>query len=49
MSLHVDMAAKKTASFPAEIARCLAKMKSSHAQLPLPEAVGRKIAMPGTA
>src|SRR5437016_8061413 len=47
MSLHVDMAAKKTAAFPADVTRCLAKMKAAHAQLPLPEAVGRKIAMPG--
>ena len=46
MSLHVDMVAKRTAPFPAEVARCLAKMKASHAQLPLPEAVGRQIAMP---
>jgi acyl-CoA thioester hydrolase len=49
MSLHVDMATKKTAAFPAEVARCLAKMKAAHAQLPLPEAAGRKIAMPGKA
>lgn len=46
MSLHVDMASKKTAAFPADIARCLAKMKASHAQLPQPEVVGRGIAMP---
>src|SRR5918999_5220685 len=29
MSLHVDMASKKTAPFPPEIASCLAKMKAS--------------------
>src|ERR1043166_7937624 len=46
MSLHVDMAAKKTAAFPSEIAACLARMKTSHAKLPLPEAAGRRIAMP---
>jgi len=46
MSLHVDIEAKKTAPFPAEIARCLARMKAAHAKLPLPEAVGRRIAMP---
>jgi len=46
MSLHVDMEAKKTARFPARVARCLARMRASHAQLPLPEAVGRQIAMP---
>jgi acyl-CoA thioester hydrolase len=47
MSLHVDMAAGKTAAFPAEIAKGLARMKASHARLPRPEAAGRRIAMPG--
>jgi acyl-CoA thioester hydrolase len=47
MSLHVDMEAKKTAVFPPEAARRLADMKASHARLPLPEAAGRRIAMPG--
>ena len=47
MSLHVDMAAKKVAPFPAEVTRCLARMKAAHAQLPRPEAAGRSIAMPG--
>ena len=46
MSLHVDMAAKKAAAFPAKVERALARMKASHAKLPVPEAVGRKIAMP---
>ena len=47
MSLHVDMAAKKTAPFPPELAKRLAQMQAAHAQLPRPEAAGRKIAMPG--
>ena len=47
MSLHVDMAARKTAAFPAEVTRRLAQMKASHARLPRPEAAGRKIVMPG--
>ena len=46
MSLHVDMAAGKTAAFPTDVADCLARMKSSHAHLPRPEAAGRRIAMP---
>ena len=46
MSLHVDMAAGKTAAFHAEIAKGLARMKASHARLPRPEAAGRQIAMP---
>ena len=47
MSLHVDMTSKRTAPFPSDVTRCLSRMKAAHAQLPLPEAVGRKIAMPG--
>ncbi|HEY7665172.1 MAG TPA: thioesterase family protein [Xanthobacteraceae bacterium] len=47
MSLHVDMAAGKSAPFSAEIARCLARMQAAHANLPRPEAAGRRIAMPG--
>ena len=47
MSLHVDMTSKKTAPFPSDVTRCLSRMKTAHAQLPLPEAVGRKITMPG--
>ena len=47
MSLHVDMAAGKTAPFPEDVAACLARMKASHARLPRPEAAGRRIAMPG--
>jgi len=43
MSLHVDMEAKKTAPFPAKIARCLGRMQAAHAELPLPEGVGRRI------
>src|SRR5215813_2063872 len=44
MSLHVDMAAGKTAPFPANVAGCLARMKASHGRLPRPEAAGRRIA-----
>src|ERR1700726_3818853 len=32
MSLHVDMAAKKTAPFPIEVTRRLIQMKASHGQ-----------------
>jgi acyl-CoA thioester hydrolase len=45
MALHVDLAAGKTAPFPADVAATLAKMKAAHAKLPLPEAAGRRIAM----
>src|SRR6476620_2343397 len=46
MSLHVDMVATKTTAFPPQVAQCLARMKAAHAKLPVPEAAGRKIAMP---
>jgi acyl-CoA thioester hydrolase len=45
--LHVDITAKKVAPFPDFIAARLAKMKSAHAHLPVPDGVGRRIAMPG--
>jgi acyl-CoA thioester hydrolase len=46
MVLHVDMAAQKTAAFPDAVAARLARMKAAHAHLPVPDAVGRGIAMP---
>jgi len=46
MALHVDMAARKTIAFPAKIAARLARMKSAHAALPIPQGAGRRIAMP---
>jgi acyl-CoA thioester hydrolase len=49
MTLHVDMTAKKVAPFPDTVLRTLARMKAAHAQLPWPEAAGRRIAMPGKA
>jgi acyl-CoA thioester hydrolase len=49
MVLHVDMTAKKTAPFPAAIASQLTRMRAAHAILPVPEGVGRRIAMPGKA
>jgi acyl-CoA thioester hydrolase len=49
MVLHVDMTVKKTAPFPEAITAQLARMKAAHAHLPLPEGVGRRIAMPGKA
>ena len=47
MTLHVDMAAKKVATFPETIMAALARMKAAHAHLPRPDAAGRRIAMPG--
>jgi acyl-CoA thioester hydrolase len=46
MTLHVDMTAKKVASFPDDVMRALAQLKAAHAHLPVPEGAGRRIAMP---
>ena len=46
MGLHIDMNARKTVPFPADIAARIAKMQASHAMLPRPEAAGRRIGMP---
>jgi len=46
MSLHIDMNARKTVPFPADVAARIAKMQASHAMLPRPEAAGRRIGMP---
>src|ERR1700683_4289033 len=35
LSLHVDMTAKKTAAFPAQVTHRLAEMKASHSRLPV--------------
>ncbi len=45
ITLHVDMAAKKVAPWPAEVMAKLAQIKAAHARLPLPEGVGRRISM----
>jgi acyl-CoA thioester hydrolase len=46
MSLHVDMNAKKVAPFPPAVTRRLVQMQAAHGRLPVPEAAGRRIAMP---
>jgi acyl-CoA thioester hydrolase len=46
MALHVDLTTKKTTPFLDHGLKMLAKMKAAHANLPRPEAAGRRIAMP---
>jgi acyl-CoA thioester hydrolase len=46
MTLHVDMAAKKVARWPADVMEQLARIKAAHANLPRPEGAGRRIGMP---
>jgi len=46
MTVHVDMTAKKVAPFPETVRAALQRVKDAHAILPVPAAVGRRIAMP---
>jgi acyl-CoA thioester hydrolase len=41
------MAAKKVAAFPDAVMQRLAAVKAAHATLPMPDGIGRRIAMPG--
>jgi acyl-CoA thioester hydrolase len=46
LALHVDMEKQKTMPLPATVAARLSRMRAAHAALPIPEAAGRRIAMP---
>ena len=46
MALNVNMAVKKTGPFPDSVMERLALMKAAHDKLPVPDGVGRRIAMP---
>src|SRR6266853_575464 len=46
MTIHIDMAARKTAPFPPDIRARIQALANAHATIPRPEGIGRKIAMP---
>lgn len=46
MTLHMDMAARKTAPFPPDIRARIAALAEAHAGGPRPDGIGRKISMP---
>jgi acyl-CoA thioester hydrolase len=46
MSVHIDMAARKTAPFPPDIQSRIQSVVTSHSPVARPEGIGRKIAMP---
>jgi acyl-CoA thioester hydrolase len=46
MSLHMDMAARKVAPFPADIAMRVRAFTEAHRLLPRPDGTGRAITMP---
>ena len=46
MTLHIDMTARKVVPFPDSVMQALARVKAAHGKLPVPDGVGRRIAMP---
>jgi acyl-CoA thioester hydrolase len=46
MTVHIDMAARKTAPFPPDIRARIEAVANAHSGLVRPEGLGRKIAMP---
>jgi acyl-CoA thioester hydrolase len=46
MTIHIDMAARKTAPFPPDIRARIETVANAHAAIPRPDGVGRKVAMP---
>ena len=46
MTMHVDMAVRKTAPFPPDIRARIDAVLKAHAVLPRPEGVGRSVGMP---
>ena len=46
MTIHIDMAARKSAPFPPDIRTRIDRIAKAHFTVPRPEAIGRKIAMP---
>jgi acyl-CoA thioester hydrolase len=46
MSVHIDMAARKTAPFPPDIRGRIQAVAQAHSAIPRPEGLGRRIAMP---
>ncbi len=45
MTIHIDMTARRTAPFPADISARIQAWAKAHACVPHPEGLGRKIAM----
>ena len=46
MTIHIDMAARKTAPFPPDIRDRIEAVAKAHSAIARPEGIGRKIAMP---
>src|SRR5271154_5225834 len=46
MTVHIDMAARKTAPFPPDIRARIEAVVRAHAPVPRPEGIGRSVSMP---
>src|SRR5215469_2552967 len=46
MTVHIDMAERKVAAFPADIRERIRAVAHAHISIPRPEGIGRKVAMP---
>ena len=46
MTIHIDMASRKTAPFPPDIRARIQEVVEAHAAIPRPEGLGRNVAMP---
>src|SRR3954463_2061759 len=46
MTIHIDMAARKTAPFPPDIRARIKGLANAHRAVARPEGIGRKVAMP---
>jgi acyl-CoA thioester hydrolase len=46
MTIHIDMAARKTAAFPPDIRARIEAVAKAHRTIARPEGIGRKVAMP---
>jgi len=46
MTIHIDMAARKTAAFPPDIRARIEALAEAHRAIARPEGIGRKVAMP---
>jgi len=46
MTIHMDMVARKTAPFPADIRARIGAVAAAHARVPRPEGIGRNVGMP---
>jgi len=47
IALHIDLSIRRVAPFPAELYERIRRLVAARAAAPLPDGVGRRIAMPG--